>query len=134
MQILHFVFGVFGNASALFLFLAPAITFRRILKSKSTENFSGVPYVMTLLNCLLSGWYGLPFVSPHNILVSTINLTGAAIEIIYVVLFIIYAPRNGRKKIVFLFGLVAMVFSTVVLVSLLALHGQKKEDLLWICS
>ncbi|KAF5183334.1 Bidirectional sugar transporter sweet [Thalictrum thalictroides] len=57
MDILHFVFGVLGNAAALFLFLAPVITFRRILKSKSTEQFSGIPYTMTLLNCLLSAWY-----------------------------------------------------------------------------
>ena len=33
------------------------ITFWRIIKSKSTEQFSGIPYVMTLLNCLLSAWY-----------------------------------------------------------------------------
>ena len=33
------------------------ITFWRIIKSKSTEQFSGIPYAMTLLNCLLSAWY-----------------------------------------------------------------------------
>nr|POF20631.1 bidirectional sugar transporter sweet1 [Quercus suber] len=52
----HLVFGIFGNATALFLFLAPMITFWRIIKSKSTEQFSGIPYVMTLMNCLLSAW------------------------------------------------------------------------------
>ncbi|GMI89530.1 hypothetical protein like AT1G21460 [Hibiscus trionum] len=44
MEVLHFLFGVFGNATALFLFLSPTITFKRIIKSNSTEQFSGVPY------------------------------------------------------------------------------------------
>ena len=33
------------------------ITFKRIIKNRSTEKFSGIPYVMTLLNCLLSAWW-----------------------------------------------------------------------------
>lgn len=32
------------------------VTFWRIVSNKSTEKFSGVPYPMTLLNCLLSAW------------------------------------------------------------------------------
>ncbi|CAL8162949.1 unnamed protein product [Prunus armeniaca] len=50
-------FSQLGNATALFLFLAPIITFKRIIQKRSTEQFSGIPYVMTLLNCLLSAWY-----------------------------------------------------------------------------
>ncbi|GMI77196.1 hypothetical protein like AT1G21460 [Hibiscus trionum] len=127
MQVLHFIFGVFGNATALFLFLAPTITFRRIIRSKSTEQFSGIPYVMTLLNCLLSAWYGLPFVSKHNLLVSTINGAGAVIESIYVLIFIWYASRKEKAKIIGLFTLVLAVFCAVALISLLALHGNPRK-------
>ncbi|KAE9603970.1 putative SWEET sugar transporter [Lupinus albus] len=127
MAILHLLFGIFGNASALFLFLAPAITFRRIIKNKSTEKFSGIPYVMTLLNCLLSAWYGLPFVSPNNIPVSTINGAGSVIEIIYVLIFIIFAPSKQKAKILGLFTSVLVVFSIVVFVSLFALHGNSRK-------
>lgn len=127
MDVLHFVFGVFGNAFALFLFLAPTITFKRIITKKSTEQFSGIPYVMTLLNCLLSAWYGLPFVSPNNILVSTINGTGAAIELVYVSVFIIFAPKKEKLKIFGLFAFVVTVFVTVALVSLFALHGKGRK-------
>ncbi|KAL3513784.1 hypothetical protein ACH5RR_026501 [Cinchona calisaya] len=126
-DIAHFVFGIFGNGFALFLFLAPVITFRRIITKRSTEQFSGIPYVMTLLNCLLSAWYGLPFVSPHNLLVSTINGTGAAIESIYVLIFLIFAPKKEKAKIFSLFGLVITLFAAVVLVSLFALHGPKRK-------
>ena len=43
--------------------------------------------------------YGLPFVSPNNILVSTINGTGSVIEAIYVVIFLIFAvDRRARLR------------------------------------
>ncbi|CAG7899487.1 unnamed protein product, partial [Brassica rapa] len=127
MNIAHTIFGVFGNATALFLFLAPSITFKRIIKNKSTEQFSGIPYPMTLLNCLLSAWYGLPFVSKDNTLVSTINGTGAAIETIYVLIFLFYAPRKEKPKIFAIFAAVLAVFATVALVSLFALHGNGRK-------
>lgn len=127
MDVLHFLFGVFGNATALFLFLAPTITFKRIIRSKSIEQFSGIPYVMTLLNCLLSAWYGLPFVSKNNVLVSTINGAGSAIETIYVLIFIIYAPKKEKAKVLGLLTLVITVFTGVALVSLFALHGNARK-------
>uniref|UniRef100_A0A1D1ZLT7 Bidirectional sugar transporter SWEET n=1 Tax=Anthurium amnicola TaxID=1678845 RepID=A0A1D1ZLT7_9ARAE len=126
-HVLHFVFGIFGNATGLFLFLSPMVTFRRIIKRKSTEQFSGIPYNMTLLNCLLSAWYGLPFVSPNNMLVYTINGTGAVLEAIYVTIFLIYAPKKEKVRMLGLLLLVVSVFSTVALVSVLALHGQKRK-------
>ncbi|PNT48321.1 hypothetical protein POPTR_002G072700v4 [Populus trichocarpa] len=127
MEIAHFLFGIFGNATALFLFLAPTITFRRIIRSKSTELFSGIPYVMTMLNCLLSAWYGMPFVSKNNILVSTINGTGAVIEAVYVLTFIIYAPKKEKAKFIGLLTLVLTTFAGVALVSLVVLHGKPRE-------
>ncbi|XP_078182250.1 nodulin MtN3 family protein [Carex rostrata] len=126
-HLVHFIFGILGNATALFLFLSPMVTFRRIIQSRSTEDFSGVPYNMTMLNCLLSAWYGLPFISPNNILVSTINGTGAVIEVIYVIIFLIFAPPKLRAKMFGLLMLVISIFSTVVIVSLLALHGQSRK-------
>ncbi|KAK7255749.1 hypothetical protein RIF29_29168 [Crotalaria pallida] len=127
MDIAHFIFGILGDASGLFLFLAPTITFKRIIANKSTEQFSGIPYNMTLLNCLLSAWYGLPFVSPHNILVTVINGTGAVIEIIYVLIFLLYAPKKEKAKTLGFFSFVATVFSAVVFVSLFALHGNSRK-------
>ncbi|KAJ0972099.1 hypothetical protein J5N97_020058 [Dioscorea zingiberensis] len=127
MNIAHFIFGIFGNATALFLFLSPVVTFWRIIKRKSTEDFSGVPYNMTMLNCLLSAWYGLPFVSPNNLLVWTINGTGSFIEAIYVIIFIIYAPKKPRKKMLGLLAIVVSIFASSALVSVFALHGQTRK-------
>nr|CAD1818184.1 unnamed protein product [Ananas comosus var. bracteatus] len=127
-HVLHFLFGIFGNVTALFLFLSPILTFRRIQKNKSTEDFSGVPYNMTLLNCLLSAWYGMPFVSPNNLLVSTINGAGTAIELVYVIIFLTYASTSKvRMKMLGLLMIVSSIFAAVVLISLLALHGQSRK-------
>ncbi|XP_019434631.1 PREDICTED: bidirectional sugar transporter SWEET1-like [Lupinus angustifolius] len=127
MDIAHFIFGILGDASGLFLFLAPIVTFKRIITNKSTEKFSGIPYNMTLLNCLLSAWYGLPFVSRDNILVTVINGTGAGIEIIYVLIFLLYAPKKEKVKTLGLFSFVVAVFSAVVFISLFALHGNSRK-------
>ncbi|KAI3835009.1 hypothetical protein MKX03_007302 [Papaver bracteatum] len=131
MNIIRFCFGICGNVTALFLFLSPLMTFRRIIKSKSTQQFSGVPYIMTLLNCLLSGWYGLPFVSPHNILVTTINGIGGVIEGIYVVIFMIYAPKKDKFKLMVLLAVALITFASVSMVSLLAIHEH--ETRLFFC-
>ncbi|KAL3845454.1 hypothetical protein ACJIZ3_002857 [Penstemon smallii] len=127
---LHLVFGIFGNATGLFLFLAPTVTFKRIITNKSTEQFSGIPYVMTLLNCLLAAWYGLPFISTDNILVSAINGTGAVIESIYVLIFLIYATKKEKAKILGLLIVIVSIFSTIALVSILAFHKEKYRQLL----
>ncbi|KAJ4964857.1 hypothetical protein NE237_016706 [Protea cynaroides] len=125
-DVAHTLFGILGNASALFLYLVPTITFIRIIRSKSTEEFSGIPYVMTLLNCLLATWYGLPFVSSNNILLSTVNGAGAVIESVYVMMFIIYAPRKEKTKILALFTLVLVLFAVIAIVSIVALDGHAR--------
>uniref|UniRef100_A0A452Z613 Bidirectional sugar transporter SWEET n=1 Tax=Aegilops tauschii subsp. strangulata TaxID=200361 RepID=A0A452Z613_AEGTS len=127
-DVAKFLFGISGNVIALFLFLSPVPTFWRIIRNKSTEEFSGVPYNMTLLNCLLSAWYGLPFVSPNNVLVSTINGVGAVIETVYVVIFLVFASnRKARLRTLGLASAVAAVFTVVALVSMLALHGPARK-------
>ncbi|XP_059289626.1 bidirectional sugar transporter SWEET1-like [Lycium ferocissimum] len=126
-HIIQFVFGILGNAATLFLFLVPTFTFKRIIKNKSTEQFSGIPYVMTFLNCLLSAWYGLPFITSGNILVATINGAGASIELVYVLIFFLYAPNKQKGKILAMFFLVLLAFAGAALVSVLAFHGKNRK-------
>ncbi|KAF4348728.1 hypothetical protein F8388_002704 [Cannabis sativa] len=40
------------------------------------EQYSAVPYLATLINCLVWTLYGLPFIHPGSILVVTINGSG----------------------------------------------------------
>ncbi|KAG6506763.1 hypothetical protein ZIOFF_032092 [Zingiber officinale] len=105
-----------------------SVTFLRIIRSRSTEDFSGVPYNMTLLNCLLSAWYGLPFVSPDNILVSTVNGAGAAIEAVYVVIFLVFASKPSvRAHTAVLLAAVLSAFAAVAVISLELLDGQPRK-------
>ncbi|KAM3238238.1 Bidirectional sugar transporter SWEET1b [Capsicum annuum] len=126
-RILHTTFGIFGNVFGILLFLAPMITFKRIITKRSTEKFSGVPYLMSLFNCLFSTWYGLPFVSPDNTLLTVLASIGGVLEAIYVLIFLIFAPKREKFKISGILFLVLSIFSIVAFVSVLTLHGDKRK-------
>lgn len=55
-----------------------------------------MPYIYTLLNCLICAWYGSPFVSIDNILITTVNSIGAIFQLVYLFLFISYAERERK--------------------------------------
>ncbi|XP_047317782.1 bidirectional sugar transporter SWEET2-like [Impatiens glandulifera] len=102
------VAGIAGNIFAFGLFVSPVDTFRRIIKSKSTELFSGLPYIYALLNCLLSAWYGSPLVSTGNTMVMSVNILGIVFQITYISVFITYAERDKKMKKL---GLLLAIFS-----------------------
>ncbi|KAK6154246.1 hypothetical protein DH2020_008494 [Rehmannia glutinosa] len=111
--------GIAGNFFAFGLFLSPVPTFRRIIRNESTEQFSGLPYIYALLNCLITAWYGLPMISSDNILVTTVNSSGALFQIVYVAIFIKYAEKTKKWKMVGLLMSVIIVFAIIALGSLL---------------
>ncbi|WOK99854.1 bidirectional sugar transporter SWEET4-like [Canna indica] len=123
------VVGIIGNGTALVLFLSPAPTFRRIWKSGSVEQFPAVPYLATLLNCMLWVLYGLPAVHPHSTLVITINGAGLVIELIYVLIYLRYSDKNQRLQ-VFLMLLAEVVFvGAVAAVVLNLFHTFQRRSL-----
>ncbi|XP_020405132.1 bidirectional sugar transporter SWEET2b-like isoform X1 [Zea mays] len=94
-----FAAGLAGNVFALALFLSPVPTFKRVLKAKSTEQFDGLPYLLSLLNCCICLWYGLPWVSDGGrALVATVNCTGALFQLAYISLFIFYADSRTTRS------------------------------------
>jgi len=66
-------------------------------------------------------------VSPNNILVTTINGTGAVIETIYVLIFMVYAPKKEKLKIGGLLALILSLFAAVALASVFALQGNIRK-------
>ncbi|XP_030530243.1 bidirectional sugar transporter SWEET4 [Rhodamnia argentea] len=113
--------GVLGNAIALFLFLSPTPTFIRIWKKGSVEQYSPVPYLATLINCMVWVLYGLPMVHPHSTLVVTINSAGTLIELVYIILFLFHSDRQKRLwvaaavlvELIFISALAALVLTSV---------------------
>ncbi|XAR68197.1 hypothetical protein NMG60_11003247 [Bertholletia excelsa] len=107
------VAGIAGNIFASGLFVSPIPTFRRIIRNKTTEQFSGLPYVYALLNCILCAWYGSPYISSNNVWVTTVNSVGAVFQIVYIALFITYAEKAKKLK---MFGLLLAVFGLFAVV------------------
>ncbi|KAL6546443.1 hypothetical protein OROMI_022164 [Orobanche minor] len=110
--------GVAGNLLALVLFVSPIPTFRRIIRSRSTEEFSGLPYIYALLNCLICLWYGMPVVSSGIILIATVNSVGAMFQLIYITIFIVYADKERKLKMLGSLLAVFSVFAIIVSISI----------------
>lgn len=71
-------------------------TFWHIVERRSTELFESLPYVCKLLNAYCWVWYGI--VKPNSVLVATVNGFGGVLEIIYVTIFLIFAPPRMRVR------------------------------------
>ena len=62
--------------------------------------------------------FGLSFITPNNILVTTINGVGSAIELIYVLTFLLYSLNNQKIKIIAILVLVLVAFFVATIISL----------------
>lgn len=72
-------------------------TFSRIVKHRSTEEFESLPYVSSLATSSLWVFYGL--MKSGGLLIATVNGFGIIIELVYVILFLIFAPTRMRVKL-----------------------------------
>ncbi|KAL6986445.1 hypothetical protein U1Q18_019805 [Sarracenia purpurea var. burkii] len=100
-------------------------TFVGICKKGSVEQYSAAPYLATLINCGLWLLYGLPMVHPHSFLVITINGSGIAIELAYLIIFLRYSDRRKRLRVVLLLLLELLVIGVVALLALTLAHTTK---------
>lgn len=110
--------GVAGNVFAFALFVSPMPTFRRIIRNKSTEQFSGLPYIYSLLNCLICLWYGIPIITPGVTLVATVNSIGAVFQLTYIIIFTSYAEKANKVKMSALLLGVFVAFGIIMITSL----------------
>ncbi|XP_061339922.1 bidirectional sugar transporter N3-like [Gastrolobium bilobum] len=130
---LAFTFGLLGNIISFMVFLAPLPTFYKIYKKKSTEGFQSLPYLVALFSCVL--WLYYAFVKKDAFLLLTINSAGCFIEIIYIIMYIIYAPKDARMLTIKLFVAMNVVSITLIFcTTYFALHGSLRVQVLgWIC-
>ncbi|KAF3786453.1 Bidirectional sugar transporter [Nymphaea thermarum] len=105
-------------------------TFYRIWRKGSVEDFSPIPYLATVLNCAVWVLYGLPFVHPHSILVTTINGIGLAIEFFYLLLYFTYSTKQQKVKPLLILSVELIFMATVVTVTLAALHTYESRSLM----
>ncbi|PRQ24886.1 putative SWEET sugar transporter [Rosa chinensis] len=110
---------VFGNVIATFFFFwSPMSKVKQIIKNKFTEQLSSISYQITFFKRLLSAWYRLPYVSPNNIFISSINGIGAAIEAMNLLILMMFAPKSEKEQ---LLELLPFVFSFK--------HDEKSKEL-----
>ncbi|CAI8590115.1 unnamed protein product [Vicia faba] len=121
-----FFVGIIGNIISILMFLSPVPTFWRIIKHRSTEDFSSFPYICTLLNSSLWTYYGT--IKAGEYLVATVNGFGILVETIYILLFLIYAPQKMRVKTAILVGILDVgVLGAAVVATQLALEGEARS-------
>jgi len=103
-------------------------TFRRIMRNKSTEQFSGLPYIYALLNCLICLWYGTPFISHSNAMLMTVNSVGATFQLCYIILFIMHTDKKNK-----VFGLFLLLTHTNKLLFFFLTLNQHFDHGRWRC-
>ncbi|WKA02746.1 hypothetical protein VitviT2T_020900 [Vitis vinifera] len=131
MATLSFISGVIGNIISVLYMLSPVPTFSRIVKHRSTEEFESLPYVSSLATSSLWVFYGL--MKSGGLLIATVNGFGIIIELVYVILFLIFAPTRMRAKTAILVVTLNVGFPAgVVLITLIVMDGDLRLDVLGI--
>ncbi|XP_043716774.1 bidirectional sugar transporter SWEET3 [Telopea speciosissima] len=126
---LRLAVGIMGNATSLLLFAAPILTFRRVIRKRSTEEYSCIPYIVALFNCFLYTWYGLPVVSYkwENFPLVTINGLGVLMESTFILIYFWFASAKGKKVVALVAVPVITGICITALVSTFALHSHRQR-------
>ncbi|XP_059635645.1 bidirectional sugar transporter NEC1-like [Cornus florida] len=131
---LAFIFGLLGNIVSFLVFLAPVPTFYKIYQKKSSEGYQSIPYVVALFSATLLLYYA--FIKTNANMIVSINGIGCVIEITYLTLYIIYAPKKGKMftlSFIFIFNI--GVFGLIMLLTTLLVKGPKRVAVVgWICA
>ncbi|KAK4482604.1 hypothetical protein RD792_009768 [Penstemon davidsonii] len=133
-QELAFIFGLMGNIVSFLVFLAPVPTFYKIYKKKSSEGFHAIPYSVAFFSASLLLYYA--FLKKNEYMIISINGFGCFIETIYLLMYLIYAPKKNKistVKLITIFN--GGGLGLLMVVSLLVVHGTKRVSLVgWVCA
>ncbi|XP_059438705.1 bidirectional sugar transporter SWEET17-like isoform X1 [Corylus avellana] len=122
---LVYLTGVLGNIMSGLLYLSPTPTFWRIVKRRSTEEFESLPYICKLLNAYFWIYYGI--IEPNSLLVATVNMFGAIVEIIFLIIFLLLAPSRMKARTAILVAILDVGFpAAAVLLTQFLLHGEMR--------
>ena len=88
--------GWVGTTMAIFLFLAPLPTMRKVSRARSTLEFSATPFLVSTLNCGLWSVYALPMITPDRYQSLVCNVFGLVMEVAYICHFLRFAAAGAR--------------------------------------
>ncbi|PAN42721.1 LOW QUALITY PROTEIN: hypothetical protein PAHAL_8G184400 [Panicum hallii] len=127
-----FAFGLLGNIISCMTYLAPLPTFYRIYKSKSTQGFQSLPYVVALFSAMLRIYYAL--LKSDEILLFTVNSAGCVLETLYIAIYLAYAPKKAKLFTAMILLLNVGVFGLILLLTMLLSAGHSRVVLVgWVC-
>ncbi|KAM3401525.1 hypothetical protein ACQJBY_005946 [Aegilops geniculata] len=124
---LHVTTGIIGSVVCFLLYAAPILTFRRVIKKGSVEEYSCIPYILTLFSSLTYTWYGLPVVSSgwENWTLSGISSLGVLFESTFISIYIWFAPREKKKLVMMMVSPILIIFGMAVFFSIFSFHNHQ---------
>ncbi|CAN8317215.1 unnamed protein product [Cochlearia groenlandica] len=131
---LAFLFGLLGNIVSFGVFLSPVPTFYGIYKKKTSKGFQSIPYICALASATLLLYYGI--MKKHAYLIISINTFGCFIEITYLFLYIIYAPKESKiwtLKLIVICN-VGGLGLLILLVDLFVTKPNRLSTVGWVCA
>ncbi|KAI7749169.1 hypothetical protein M8C21_028224 [Ambrosia artemisiifolia] len=123
---LALVFGILGNIISIGVYFAPIPTFIAICKNKSTMGFQSLPYVVSLFSALLWLYYALIKGGGNTFLLITINAFGSLVELVYVIIFIVYATPSAKKQTFKVLSATTTLCLAISLGSYYFVHGSTR--------
>ncbi|KAM6597034.1 bidirectional sugar transporter SWEET16-like isoform X1 [Cannabis sativa] len=124
---LTILFGVLGNIMSGLVYISPANVFWRILKRRSTEEFESIPYISKLLNAFFWIYYGI--IKTNGFLIVTVNVYGAIVEIIFLTIFLLFAPPKMKIRTAILVVVFNVIFPVAAIMYMqIFLHGNTRID------
>ncbi|KAG8369353.1 hypothetical protein BUALT_Bualt14G0002500 [Buddleja alternifolia] len=131
---LAFVFGLLGNIVSFLVFLAPVPAFYTICKRKSSEGFQSIPYSVAFFSASLLLYYAL--LKTNAYMIVCINGIGCVIEAVYLLIYVVYAPRKAKIftiRLIILFNIGGL--GLIIILSILVVKGSKRVTLVgWTCA
>ncbi|KAK5772934.1 bidirectional sugar transporter SWEET9 [Gossypium arboreum] len=131
---LAFIFGVLGSIVSFMVFLSPVKTFYTIYKKRTAEGYQSIPYMVALSSSMMLLYYGM--LKTNANLIVGISCFGCAIEIIYLILYIVYAPKRDKVftvKWIILFNLGGYCL-IMVATNLFRERSKRVTVMGWVCA
>lgn len=130
MEFLGIFLGIIGNILSVIVLIVPMLTFWRIFKKGSTESFSALPYICTLLSNMLWLYYGI--LDPAGLLLITIGSAGCAFELFYLSVYLVFASKVERISLVKHLSIIVLIFSFVVIFTMKFASGTLRLNVVGI--
>lgn len=128
----HLGVGILGTVFALIMYSTSITTFKRVIEKGTTESFSGFPYAIALLNCLIYTLYGSPLISNgwDNVVVMVVNGIGVLLELSFVCIYLTFAPPKSKRKMSMMVVGLLLLFGTIAISSFCVVHDHKHRKTL----